>query len=162
MKYSMNLKLSQHRSTALEELHCSGMSNAICGGPMLTLISREGTSKLSPLSLLVRSKCNATEIGTHTTRKSLRCLSNPCLPRFLVRAEAFQETRNRCIYFLNAEYRTPFALAYDGVVSRRSHKKFGSSPSRWNLRFLLVSHGASYRPTEIRPWSVAGCARGGR
>lgn len=34
---------------------------------------------------------------------------------------SFRKTRNRCIDFLNAKP-DPFALAYDGVVSRRSHK----------------------------------------
>src|SRR5688572_21639876 len=101
-------------------------------------------------------------MGTHNTQiTALLIISNPCLPRFLVRAEAFQETRNRCIYFLNAKNRTRLLWHTTGCQSQIT-QEFGSSPSRWNLRFLLVWHGASLRPTEIRPWSVAGCARGGR
>lgn len=163
LKYSMNLKLSssgqQPRRVAFAQ---AWLTQYAASDAVLDKAAKGHQSLARSPSLTCPEQMQCHGIGTHNTQiTALLIISNPCLPRFLVRAEAFRKTRNRCIDFLNAKP-DPFALAYDGVVSRRSYKSSVPLLLVGIFGFYLVWHGASLRPTEIRPWSVAGCVRGGR
>ena len=104
LKYWMN----QHRSTAPKRCLAQACLTQYAASDAVLDKAAKGHQSLARSPFLTcpqQMQCHGDGHAQHANH-SLLIISNPCLPRFLVRAEAFQETRNRCIYFLNAKNRT--------------------------------------------------------
>lgn len=160
LKYSMN----QHRSTASKSCIAQACLTQYAASDAVLDKAAKGHQSLARSPFLTcpeQMQCHGDGHAQHANH----CVAHHIKPMSsAVSSESgsFPGNKKSVHLFSQGKKPDPFALAYDGVVSRRSHKSSVPLLLVGIFGFYLVWHGASLRPTEIRPWSVAGCARGGR